>query len=154
MRAQKHTGMARAGNKRSNVWLRGYKAMGPKENRDWSQDLPKKSIFSNYNIVRKLGLCTALSAKYQMKDLIIIEDIYFKEPKTKEANKIITKWGFNRPILIIDGDLLDTNFQLSSNNIKLINYIPQIGANVLDIIKNNKLILTQSAVEKLTLRLL
>lgn len=62
-------------------------------------------------------------------------------------------WNFNCPVLIIDNDLLDTNFVRACNNIKEINYIPQIGANVLDILKNKKLILTTSAVESLSNRL-
>lgn len=63
-------------------------------------------------------------------------------------------WNFSSPVLIIDNDLLDTNFIRACNNIKEVNYIPQIGANVLDILKHKKLILTSSAVESLSNRLI
>jgi large subunit ribosomal protein L4 len=55
--------------------------------------------------------------------------------------------------LIIDGKEVDVNFALASRNIEGIDILPTIGANVYDILKKDKLVLTKDAVSCLEERL-
>ena len=62
------------------------------------------------------------------------------------------KLGFGKTALVIDGDALNVGFALASSNLKEINLLPAVGANVYDILKHDTLVLTRAAVEKLEAR--
>jgi large subunit ribosomal protein L4 len=55
--------------------------------------------------------------------------------------------------LIVDGAELDRNFMLATRNIPGIDLLPQMGANVFDILRRDTLVLTREAVEQLQERL-
>ena len=55
--------------------------------------------------------------------------------------------------LFIDGKEVDVNFALASRNIAGIDILPTVGANVYDILKKDKLVLTKDAVNCLEERL-
>jgi len=55
--------------------------------------------------------------------------------------------------LIIDGKEVDVNFALASRNIIGVDVLPTIGANVYDILRKDKLVLTKDAVRCLEERL-
>jgi large subunit ribosomal protein L4 len=61
----------------------------------------------------------------------------------------LAKLGFGKTALVIDGDALNVGFAMASSNLKEINLLPAIGANVYDILKHDTLVLTRAAVEKL-----
>ncbi|RKX53399.1 MAG: 50S ribosomal protein L4, partial [Thermotoga sp.] len=77
---QKHTGRARHGSIRSPIWRHGAVAHGPKP-RDWSKKLNKK--------MKRLALKSALSVKYRDEKLIVIDDIKFDQPKTKNMKEVL-----------------------------------------------------------------
>ena len=56
-------------------------------------------------------------------------------------------------VLIIDGTNIDPNFVSAANNIKGLDVLPQIGANVYDILRRDTLVLTKDAVNMLQERL-
>ncbi len=53
---------------------------------------------------------------------------------------------------MIDGDAVETSFVLAAGNLREVDVLPAIGANVYDIIKADTLVLTRAAVEKLEAR--
>ena len=55
--------------------------------------------------------------------------------------------------LVIDGTKVDQNFVNAANNIKGLDVLPQIGANVYDILRRDTLVLTKDAVQMLQERL-
>ena len=112
--------------------------------RSHSHKLPKK--------VRNLGLRTALSAKKASGKLIIIDIGETKKPSTKLLAKQLKTRGWNKTLLI-DGNSVDQNFFRAARNIGNFNIIPSQGANVLDILRSDTLILTKEGVQKLTERL-
>jgi large subunit ribosomal protein L4 len=79
---QKGTGRARHGSRRSPIWVGGGVAHGPRNDRDYSKKINKK--------MKVKALLTALSRKYKDGEVIFIDSISLKEPKTKEAKDIIT----------------------------------------------------------------
>jgi large subunit ribosomal protein L4 len=139
---QKGTGRARQGSTRAPQMRGGGKAFGPVV-RSHAHSLPKK--------VRKLGLKTALSAKAKSGDLIVIDEAK-SDGKTKALAAQIKKLGWTSA-LIIDGAELNEQFCLAARNIIGVDILPEQGANVYDILRRQKLVLTKAAVEKLEERL-
>lgn len=140
---QKGTGRARQGSIRSPQWRGGATIFGPVV-RSHAHSLTKK--------LRKLALKTALSSKAAEGKLVILETAAAESHKTKLLAASLTKLGLTSA-LIIDGSNLDENFVRASNNIPLIDVLPEQGANVYDILRRDTLVLTRNAVEQLEARL-
>ena len=140
---QKGGGTARHGDRRAPIFVGGGKAHGPRA-RTFEQSLNKK--------VRVLGLKNALSAKAKDGKLIVLDSLELKDAKTKALQGQLGKLGFGKTALFIDGDAVDANFRLASANLKAVNVLPAIGANVYDILNHDTLVLTRAAVEKLEAR--
>jgi len=140
---QKGSGNARQGSRKGTQFRKGGVVFGPVV-RDYAHDLTKK--------FRKLGLKTALSAKAKEGNLIIIDEAKLSEPKTKDLQSRLWSMGLKN-CLVIDGKEVDVNFALASRNINGIDVLPSIGANVYDILRKDKLVLTKEAVACLKERL-
>lgn len=140
---QKGSGNARQGSRKGTQFRKGGIVFGPVV-RDHSFDLTKK--------FRKLGLKTALSAKAKEGNLIVIDEAKLSAPKTKDLLSKLNACGLKN-CLIIDGKDVDVNFALASRNIEGVDILPTIGANVYDILKKDKLVLTKDAVSCLEERL-
>lgn len=141
--AQKGTGRARQGSLRSPQMRGGAVIFGPVV-RSHAYSLPKK--------IRALGLKMALSSKAAENNLIVIKDAELKSAKTKDFTATVSKFGW-KSALIIDGDAVNENLKKASANIFGIDVLPTIGANVLDILKHDKLVITEAALQKLEERL-
>jgi large subunit ribosomal protein L4 len=140
---QKGGGTARHGDRRAPIFVGGGKAHGPRV-RDFDPSLNKK--------VRALGLKMALSSKARDGKLIVMENLELKEAKTQALKGQLEKLGFGKTALIIDGDAVNEGFSLASSNLREVNVLPAVGANVYDILKHETLVLTRAAVEKLEAR--
>ncbi len=55
-------------------------------------------------------------------------------------------------MLVIDGDAVTEGFARAAGNLKGVNVLPAVGANVYDILNHDTLVLTKAAVEKLEAR--
>ena len=140
---QKGGGRARQGSFKGTQFRKGGIVFGPVV-RDHSHELTKK--------FRKLGLKTALSAKAKEGNLVIIDEAKLSAPKTKDLKAKLEACGLNN-CLVIDGKEVDVNFALASRNIIGVDVLPTIGANVYDILRKDKLVLTKDAVSCLEDRL-
>ncbi|HEX8579782.1 MAG TPA: 50S ribosomal protein L4 [Allosphingosinicella sp.] len=140
---QKGGGTARHGDRRAPIFIGGGKAHGPRV-RDFNPSLNKK--------VRALGLRMALSAKAAGGQLIVVDSLDVQEAKTKALRETLGTLGLGRNTLVIDGDALNVGFALASSNLREIDLIPAIGANVYDILNHETLVLTRAAVETLEAR--
>ena len=139
---QKGTGRARQGSTRSPQFRGGATIFGPVV-RDHGYDLPKK--------VRKRGLMSALASKLKDEKLIVLDDAKLTEPKTKMLKAQLEKLGITSA-LIVDG-AVDENLKKAASNLIGIDVLPQIGANVYDILRRDTLVLTKNAIEALEARL-
>ena len=140
---QKGGGTARHGAGKVSQFRSGGRAFGPVV-RSHAHGLPKK--------IRLLGLKTALSSKLANGNLIVIENIDLKDAKTKDLKAKLAKLGLEK-VLFIDGTEVNKNFLLAANNIPYVDALPTQGANVYDILRAEKLVLTKAAVESLMERL-
>lgn len=140
---QKGGGTARHGNRRAPIFVGGGKAHGPRV-REFNPSLNKK--------VRALGLRMALSAKARDGNLVVLDNLDLKEAKTAALKEHLGRLGLGRTALVIDGDALNVGFALASANLRELNLLPAVGANVYDILNHETLVLTRAAVEKLEAR--
>lgn len=139
---QKGTGRARHGARTANIFVGGGIVFGPR-GREFGHNLNKK--------VRQLALKTAFSAKAVSGDLIIISEASAANHKTKDLAAKLSKLGATKATFIVDA--IDANFERATRNLPFIKVLPTEGANVYDIMKAPKLILTENAVKMLTARL-
>ena len=141
--AQKGTGNARQGSKYAPHMRGGAVVFGPVV-RSHATKLQKK--------VRQLGLKMALSSKVKNKKISVVSLADLKDLKTKEMASKFKKLGWDST-LIIDGEKVSEMFKRGISNIKHVDALPTIGANVYDILKHERLVLTQDAVKALSERL-
>jgi large subunit ribosomal protein L4 len=83
--AQKGTGRARHGSSRSPIWRHGGVTFGPRNDKDYSQKLPRK--------MKAKALWTTLSRKYKDGELLLVDKLSYAAPKTKEARVMLDKLG-------------------------------------------------------------
>ena len=140
---QKGGGTARHGDRRAPIFIGGGKAHGPRV-RDFDPSLNKK--------VRALGLKMALSSKARDGRLVVVENLDLSEAKTKALKERLSSFDLGRNALVIDGDALNVGFAQAAGNLREIDLLPAIGANVYDILNHDTLVLTRAAVETLEAR--
>lgn len=136
--AQKHTGMARAGSRRSPVRRHGGIIFGPHP-RDYRQATPKK--------MRHLALKCVLSAKAGDGSLKVLKELKLEEPKTKKMVDILTALGVNGSALVVTSEPED-NVIKSARNLGGIKTMPANLLNVVDLLSHKMLLMTVSAVRK------
>jgi large subunit ribosomal protein L4 len=134
---QKGTGRARVGSIRSPLWRGGAITFGPKP-RDYSYSIPKKK--------RRLALKSVLSAKVIDGEIIVLDQLSFEAPKTKEMVKVLEALKAQKA-LVVTADV-DENVFKSARNIVGVTPISATGLNVYDIVTHDKLIITKDAVAK------
>ena len=135
---QKGTGRARQGSTRSPQWVGGGVVFGPTP-RSYKYKLNKK--------VRRLALKSVLSEKVASGDLIIVDSLTFDTPKTKEFVQLLNNLNVDSKVLVVVENGND-NVTLSARNLPTVTMLGEDGLNVLDIVSNNKLVLTQAALSK------
>jgi len=135
---QKHTGLARAGNKKSPLRRGGGITFGPKP-RSYRQDMPKK--------MRQLALKCALSAKTRDEELKVLEELKLDQPKTKQMAGILVALGIDSSALIVTSEP-EENVVKSARNLARIKTMPANILNVVDILSYKMLLMTEAAVRK------
>jgi len=135
---QKHTGLARAGSRRSPVRRGGGIAFGPKP-RSYEQAMPKK--------MRQLALRCVLSAKAGDGELVVLEQLKLDEPRTKQMAQILAALGVDSSALIVTNEP-EYNVIKSARNLAEIKTMPANLLNVVDILSYKMLLMEVAAVRK------
>jgi large subunit ribosomal protein L4 len=94
----------------------------------------------------------ALSAKARDGNLVVLDSLDLKDSKTAALKAQLGSLGLGKTALVIDGDALNVGFAHASANLREVNLLPAVGANVYDILNHETLVLTRAAVEKLEAR--
>jgi len=105
---QKGTGNARVGNKRTNKRRGGGTTKGPKP-RDYSYSLPKKAL--------RVATRMALLAKLQDQEVIVVDDLAFDAPKTKEMAGVLKALNLNDTTCLVGTAGLQPAVYKSARNI-------------------------------------
>ena len=134
---QKGTGNARHHGNRAPQFTHGGVVFAPKP-RDYVVNVPKK--------VRRLALKGALTSKVNDGEMIVLDKIALTAPKTREVAAILKNLGVEKTALLVLAGPDDTITRASANiaGLKTV-YVNTI--NVLDILGNEKFIITEEAVK-------
>ena len=136
---QKGTGRHRQGSSTDPSQVGGGVVFAPKP-RSYRYTVPKK--------VRRLAMLSALSSKVQENEIIVIDQISFDEPKTKEMVKMLENVKAEKKALIVTAEK-DENIVKSAANIQGIRTALVGTMNVYDILNHTSFIVTKDAIEKI-----
>lgn len=133
---QKGTGRARHHSNRAPQFRHGGVVFAPQP-RDYVVKVPRK--------VRRLALCSALSAKLAAGDLIVLDSFSLAEPKTRLVAKMLQSLGCEKSCLLVR-DATDEAARRATRNLSLLRDSSAGTLNVYDILQADKLVLTRDAV--------
>ena len=136
---QKGTGRARQGSIRSPQWRGGGVVFGPTP-RSYSYKLPKK--------VRRLAIKSVLSEKVAENNLVAVDALSFDAPKTKEFKQVLTSLSIDSKVLVV----LETENEvagLAARNLSNVTVTTSDNVTVLDVVANDKILATQTALTQI-----
>ena len=136
---QKGTGHARQGSTRAPQWTHGGIVFAPKP-RDYSYTLNKK--------VKRLAMKSALSAKAQADEIIVIDAIKMDEVKTKTFKTFLNAVGVTGKALVVTAEN-DEIVVKSARNIPGVNVVFANLINVYDILNAKSFVVDQAALTKI-----
>ncbi len=134
---QKGTGRARQGTIRAPHYVGGGVAFAPKP-RSYSYKLPKR--------VRRLAMFSALSAKVEAGEVIVLDELMMDAPKTKEMVKLLANVKADGKSLIVLPEV-NKNVIYSSNNIPGVKTTFVGQMNVYDILNHDYFVTTRKTIE-------
>ncbi|MBR2213671.1 MAG: 50S ribosomal protein L4 [Eubacterium sp.] len=133
---QKGTGHARQGSIRSPQWTGGGVVFAPTP-RDYSKKMNKKE--------KRIALKSALTSRVEEGKFIVLDELKFDAPKTKEFAQVLKNLEADKALVVINDN--DTNVVKSAANIPTVKTASTNTINVYDILKYDKVIVTQDAVK-------
>jgi large subunit ribosomal protein L4 len=136
---QKGTGRARVGSSRSPIWKGGGVTHGPRNDRIFEREIPKK--------MRRKALFMVLSEKAKNNTLVVLDAMNFEKPKTKEMAKGLSKLPCKAQTTLIAMSNYDKNIFLSARNIKKTMIEDARNLNVLDLLNHKYLLLTKDSIK-------
>lgn len=136
---QKGTGRARAGSSRSPIWKGGGVTHGPRNDRIFEREVPKK--------MRRKALLMVLSQKAKNKNLIILDKIELIKGKTKEMALALSKLPCKDGRTLIAMPNYDKKIFLASRNIKKTSIEDARNLNVLDLLNSKYLLITKESIK-------
>jgi len=135
---QKGTGRARHGSIRSPQWRHGGTVFAPKP-RSYRYSVPKK--------IKRIAMKSALSSKVADNNIMVIEELNFDAPKTKQVVSLLQNLKVDSKTLIVVADN-NENVVKSARNIEGVKTAFVNTLNVYDILNYDKFIITKDAVKK------
>ena len=138
---QKGTGGARKGNIRNPLYKGGGTIFGPK---------PHKYDLKINRKVKDLAKISALSYKAKDEAIVVVEDINFETPKTKQVVGILNSLSVsNKKTIIVLAEYNDSLY-LSTRNVPNITTTLLADVNTYEIMNADVLVFTESAVNIFT----
>ena len=137
---QKGTGRARQGGSRPPIHRHGGTVFGPQP-RDYSYKMNTKE--------KKAALKSALSQRVKEGHFVVVNDMAVDEAKTKSFAQKIAAIGVEGKALLID-TLENANVVLASRNNPRLRFVDALHVNVYDVVNSRYIVLSQSALDRLT----
>lgn len=152
--AQKGTGRARHGSRRSPIWVGGGVAHGPRNDKNFTRKINRKT--------KTKALFTILSQKYKDGEILFVDTLSFKAPKTKDAKAVVmslaTIKGFEKlatkpkNVALIATDKKDVNLSKSFQNFGNFSVEETRNINPLSVLNHKYLIIAKDSIENLNNR--
>jgi large subunit ribosomal protein L4 len=133
--AQKHTGNARAGTVRT-AKRRGGGVTFAKVARDFGKQMPKKQ--------RLLARASALLAKLLSENVVVVDQLKFEKPRTKDFAAVLNNLKIDRSCLVVISSY-DESLWKSARNIAKVSVLLAAESNAGDICSHTKLLFTKDA---------
>ena len=131
---QKGTGRASFGSSRNPVWRGGGVAFGPVPH-GHEISMPKK--------MRRAALFSALSSKLAEGKLIVVDELEFAAPKTKEMARVLGNLDARNALVVLGEN--SCNAALSARNMPGVCTVSHTGLNTYNVLYHDKLVLTKDA---------
>lgn len=140
IKKQKGTGTARAGSIKSPIFRGGGRVFGPR---------PRNYDFKLNTKLKRLARKSALSYKAKDGNIIVLSGLDFAEPKTKEFMSVMSNMdvAYEKVLIVLPED--NKNAYLASRNVQGANVVTADSLNTYEIVNANKLVIVESAVEKI-----
>ncbi|MCX6724177.1 MAG: 50S ribosomal protein L4 [Candidatus Staskawiczbacteria bacterium] len=135
---QKGTGRSRHGSIRSPLWKGGGITHGPRAERIFEKEVPKK--------MRRKALFMVLSQKAKDNQLVVLDKIQLEKGKTKEMAGSLAKLPCKQNSTLIALPNYDKKIFLASRNIKKTFIEDARNLNVLDLLNTKYLLLTKESI--------
>ena len=139
--SQKGTGRARQGSSRAPHWTGGGIVQGPKK-RDYSSKLSR-------NVKRK-AVVSILNKKAEESKISILEDLTLDKFSSKAVYTVFKNMGLNNTgyiAILVTGE--DEKLKISTRNIPYNKYINAKRVGCRELLFNNNLVITESALQEL-----
>lgn len=143
---QKGTGRARVGSSRSPIWRGGGVTFGPTSDRNFKRKINQKA--------KQKALFMVLSDRLAENNLVVVDDLAFKDFKTKDFNKLISNIEEKvlktkrRDILVINGSKEEKTF-FSARNLEHVKIINPENINALEILNSKYLLVDEEFIKYL-----
>lgn len=145
LKRQKGTGGARAGSMKSPLFVGGGRVFGPRP-RDYSFKLNRK--------LKHLACMSALSYKAKDKNIIVLEDFKFDQPKTKNYVDLLKNLNLADKKALVVLPAHDNNIFLSSRNVQRNKVTTASELNTYDVLNAQQLVIVEGSVAALENRFL
>lgn len=137
---QKHTGRARAGSRRSPIFVGGGVTFG-NQRRNYKFHLPRK--------IKYLSIVALFNMKFKQDLITIISDIKLNAPRVKEFMKLVKNLiDFNKNVILVVKEI-DDNLKKATRNIKTIKLLSVKRLVIRYFINNNNIFVSKDAIEYL-----
>lgn len=136
---QKGTGHARQGSIRAVQWVGGGR-YGTPVPRDYGKKQNRKE--------RRLALKSALSHKFSDNEVIVLEELAFVTPKTKEMTTLLSMLKLDNKKVLFVVDNFEENVILASRNLQNVALMADYEINVLDLVNADMVVFTEQALNK------
>ncbi len=143
MYRQKGTGRARAGSRRSGV-RRGGGHIHAIQPRDYSYRLPRKAV--------RAATRMAIASKIRDDELVVIDELQFEGPKTKEMVGILAALGLGGVSTLVTTEAHDVNVYKSARNIDRVTVSPASDLNALSVLAPRRMLVTKAALDSIRQR--
>ncbi len=141
---QKKTGRARAGDRRSPLWVGGATTFGPRNTRRWVYHLPQRQ--------RLVALGSALQGKLVDNEVQVASGLSFDKPSTKSAQAILDGCAMKGSVLVVLKEQNDTTWR-SFRNLARVSVRPASDVNAYDLLAHKWVLAEEGALEVLAARL-
>ena len=140
IKKQKGTGTARAGSIKSGVFRGGGRMFGPR---------PRSYSFKLNKNLKRLARKSALSIQANDKNLVVVEDFDFENPKTKNFVDVLKALELDsrKSLFVLSSE--NTNVYLSSRNLKKSKVIKASEINTYGVLNANKVVITEGSLEEI-----
>jgi len=140
LKKQKGTGGARAGSRKSPIFVGGGTIFGPR---------PRTYGFKVNKKVKDLARKSAFSHKLKESNVTVLENFTLKAPKTKDYLEILKNLSFDNTKTLLVIEEIDKNIILSSRNLKKAKVVSVDQINTYDLVNAERLVLSEGSVSKI-----